>query len=91
MLGDVQPGIVRICIKLKKTTNFNCLKTAAVNAKDKKSLVFPYNHQHKYFFIAAPLLFPTYFQIMTYRHAIVRRLYLVSNQKTEKESHQKLL
>ena len=55
------------------------IKTAEKNAKNKKSLIFPYEYQDKYFFIFAPLLFPTYFQIMTFRHAIVRRLYTVSD------------
>ena len=54
------------------------VKTAEKNVKNKKTLVFPYNYQHKYFFIAAPLLFPSYFQIMTFRHAIIRRMHLVS-------------
>lgn len=36
----------------------------------------PYNLQHLYFFIAAPLLFPVYFQFMTVRHAIVRRKWM---------------
>ena len=43
--------------------------------KDEKYL-FPFNMQHYLFPIFAPLLFPIYFQLMTFRHVIVRRLYL---------------
>ncbi|XP_033629136.1 acyl-CoA 6-desaturase-like [Asterias rubens] len=42
-------------------------------AEEGKS-VMPYNHQHKYFFIIGPpLLFPVYFQFMTFYFCITRR------------------
>jgi len=45
-------------------------------AKEKKSSM-PYNWQHRYFFlIGPPLLFPVYFQIMMFRHAITRRKWI---------------
>ncbi|KAK2187909.1 hypothetical protein NP493_150g00034 [Ridgeia piscesae] len=44
-------------------------------AKKKKTM--PYNWQQGYFFaIGPPLLFPIFFQIMTIRHAIVRRKWI---------------
>lgn len=53
-------------------------KEVAEEAQKKKpKFQFPYHLQHKYFFaIGPPLLFPVYFQIMTFRHAILRRRYL---------------
>lgn len=46
-----------------------------VAKKNKKSM--PYNFQHRYWFlIGPPLLFPIYFQIMIFRHSIVRRKWL---------------
>lgn len=36
----------------------------------------PYDFQHLYFFIAAPLLFPVYFQFMTIRHAVKRQKWM---------------
>lgn len=43
--------------------------------KFKKSM--PYNFQHQYFFfLLPPLLFPVYFQIMTFHFCIKKRLYL---------------
>jgi hypothetical protein len=53
------------------------IKTAEKNAKNKKTLIFPYNHQDKYFLIFAPLLFPAYFQKLTIEHAFDRRIYAV--------------
>ncbi|CAF0724085.1 unnamed protein product [Didymodactylos carnosus] len=44
---------------------------AKKNAKYGKKM--PYNFQQFYFFVAAPLLFPLYFQFMTIRHVFVRR------------------
>jgi len=45
-------------------------------AKTQVKVTMPYNSQHMYFFvIGPPLLFPVYFQFMTFRHAITRRLY----------------
>lgn len=49
-------------------------RAAERNAKYGKQL--PYNLQHLYFFIAAPLLFPVYFQFMTIRHAVKRRKWM---------------
>ncbi|CAF0958212.1 unnamed protein product [Adineta steineri] len=37
---------------------------------------FPYHLQYLYFFLAAPLLFPLYFQFTTIRHAIKRRKWM---------------
>nr|WPT09939.1 front end desaturase A [Namalycastis rhodochorde] len=46
-----------------------------VAQKKKKSL--PYHHQHKYFFFTLPpLLFPVYFQVMLFRHTIIRKLWV---------------
>jgi fatty acid desaturase 2 (delta-6 desaturase) len=45
-------------------------REAEKNAKYGKGL--PYDFQYLYFFIAAPLLFPVYFQFMTIRHAYNR-------------------
>ncbi|CAF0780983.1 unnamed protein product [Rotaria sp. Silwood1] len=47
------------------------IRKAQMNAKYGTNI--PYNLQHLYFFIAAPLLFPLYFQFMTIRYAIQRR------------------
>ncbi|CAF5148915.1 unnamed protein product, partial [Rotaria magnacalcarata] len=49
-------------------------RAAEKNAKYGKSL--PYDLQYLYFFIAAPLLFPVYFQFMTIRHAIKRKKWM---------------
>jgi len=46
------------------------IRAAHRNAKYGKNL--PYHLQYLYFFIAAPLLFPVYFQFMTIRHAVKR-------------------
>jgi fatty acid desaturase len=48
-------------------------KVAEKNAvKGKASM--PYNHQHKYFFIIGPpLLFPVYFQFMTFYYCLTRK------------------
>ncbi|KAF6028047.1 hypothetical protein EB796_013634 [Bugula neritina] len=46
-------------------------------AKEESKPSMPYQKQHNYFFlIGPPLLFPVYFQFMTFRHAYTRRLYL---------------
>jgi len=50
------------------------IRAAQKNAKYGKGL--PYDLQYLYFFIAAPLLFPVYFQFMTIRHAIQRRKWM---------------
>ncbi|CAF1305341.1 unnamed protein product [Adineta ricciae] len=50
------------------------IRAAHHNAKYGKAL--PYNFQNLYFFIAAPLLFPVYFQFMTIRHAIKRNKWM---------------
>ncbi|CAF2657107.1 unnamed protein product [Rotaria sp. Silwood2] len=50
------------------------IRKAQINAKYGAKI--PYNLQHLYFFIAAPLLFPLYFQFMTIRHAIKRRQWI---------------
>ncbi|CAF3428348.1 unnamed protein product [Rotaria sp. Silwood1] len=50
------------------------IRAAHRNAKYGKNL--PYNLQYLYFFIAAPLLFPVYFQFMTIRHAIKRKKWM---------------
>ncbi|UJR37612.1 hypothetical protein I4U23_030309 [Adineta vaga] len=47
------------------------IRKAQQNAKNGKKI--PYNLQHLYFFIIAPLLFPIYFQFMTIRHVIKRQ------------------
>jgi len=48
---------------------------AKKNAQFKKSM--PYNWQHRYFFATLPpLLFPTYFQVMLFRHCITRRAWI---------------
>jgi fatty acid desaturase 2 (delta-6 desaturase) len=49
-------------------------RQAEKNSKYGKNM--PYNLQHLYFFIAAPLLFPVYFQFMTIRHTIKRRKWI---------------
>jgi fatty acid desaturase 2 (delta-6 desaturase) len=49
-------------------------RAAEKNAKYGKGL--PYDLQYLYFFIAAPLLFPVFFQFMTIRHAINRRKWM---------------
>jgi fatty acid desaturase len=46
------------------------IRAAHRNAKYGKNL--PYHLQYLYFFIAAPLLFPVYFQFTTIRHAVKR-------------------
>nr|WAY16334.1 front-end fatty acid desaturase group A [Platynereis dumerilii] len=47
-----------------------------VVAQQKNSFM-PYNHQHKYFmFTLPPLLFPLYFQVMLFRHVIIRKLWV---------------
>ncbi|PAA74463.1 hypothetical protein BOX15_Mlig034529g6, partial [Macrostomum lignano] len=46
-------------------------------AANPKSPYVPYHFQHRYFFaIGPPLLFPVYFQIATFRHALSRRCYV---------------
>jgi fatty acid desaturase 2 (delta-6 desaturase) len=50
------------------------IRAAQRNAKYGKFL--PYDLQHLYFFIVAPLLFPVYFQFMTIRHAIKRQRWM---------------
>ncbi|XP_064646579.1 acyl-CoA 6-desaturase-like [Lineus longissimus] len=46
-----------------------------VAKESKKSM--PYNFQHRYFFfLGPPLLFPIYFQFMTFRHVITRRCWV---------------
>ncbi|CAF0962984.1 unnamed protein product [Adineta steineri] len=50
------------------------IRKAERNAKHGKKV--PYNFQHLYFFIVAPMLFPLYFQFMTIRHAIKRRKWM---------------
>lgn len=50
------------------------IRKAHDNAKYGKKV--PYNFQHLYFFIAAPMLFPLYFQFMTIRHAYVRKRWM---------------
>ncbi|CAF1224300.1 unnamed protein product [Rotaria sordida] len=47
------------------------IRRAQINAKYRTKI--PYNLQHLYFFIAAPLLVPIYFQFMTIQHAVKRR------------------
>jgi len=50
------------------------LSKAEKNAKYGKWM--PYQLQQFYFFLAAPLLFPLYFQFMTVRHAFIRRKWI---------------
>ncbi|CAF0985797.1 unnamed protein product [Rotaria sordida] len=50
------------------------IRAAHRNAKYGKNL--PYHLQYLYFFIAAPLLFPLYFQFMTIKHAINRQKWM---------------
>lgn len=52
-------------------------ETMPIEVAKSRSKAVPYDFQHHYFFaIGPPLLFPIYFQLMTFRHAITRRLYL---------------
>uniref|UniRef100_A0A3Q0KLZ3 Fatty acid desaturase, putative n=1 Tax=Schistosoma mansoni TaxID=6183 RepID=A0A3Q0KLZ3_SCHMA len=51
----------------------NLLRRAA-SPESKWTWHFPYEHQHKYFFlIGPPLLFPVYFQIMSFRHMWIHK------------------
>jgi len=50
------------------------VRAAERDAKYGKKL--SYDLQHLYFFIAAPLLFPVYFQFMTIRHAVNRQKWM---------------
>jgi fatty acid desaturase 2 (delta-6 desaturase) len=50
------------------------IRKAQKNAQYGKQM--PYNLQHLYFFISAPLLFPVYFQFTTIQHAIKRRKWI---------------
>lgn len=51
------------------------VRAAQRDAKKGKTML-PYNLQYLYFFLAAPLLFPLYFQFITIRHAINRKKWL---------------
>ncbi|CAH8829209.1 unnamed protein product [Trichobilharzia szidati] len=50
------------------------LPRRAASSESKWSWHFPYEYQHKYFFlIGPPLLFPVYFQIMSFRHMWIHK------------------
>ncbi|CAH8475777.1 unnamed protein product [Heterobilharzia americana] len=50
------------------------LPIRAASSESSWSWHLPYEHQHKYFFlIGPPLLFPVYFQIMSFRHMWIHK------------------
>lgn len=50
-------------------------RKAEKNVKNKEKFLYPYTIQHYFFPFIAPLIFPIYFQMTTFKHVIKRKLW----------------